>query len=448
MMSRSYAAFILFLSLAGASQARAACTFRMDVLDVGQGDATFIQTPDCKTALIDGGDSGSGSIIRSHLASLGVSALDLVVVSHYHQDHLAGIVEIAQGTPIPVTTVIDHGGSYSSSTFSTYSQLYAGKRKTAEAGDVVALGSQVSLRVVSSAANGLTASDENSLSVGLKLTYGQLDVLLAGDLTGTGTGTSTVDLEGRIAPTVGPVEIYHVDHHGGSDSSNGTLLSLLQPDVSLISVGYDNTYGHPAADTLDRLDEVGSAVYMTEDPAQHRTLGSITVTSKDGMSYTVSQAGSSSTFKTRAAASNAVQVPASVAVYRGTSVSSSVTPLGSDDGSSWQATASSKSGSYQTDWSAAVNLGSTAKPLTMTVVLNGHYSTTRDQTVSLYVPSTGAWEALGTASIGSGDTTVRYTVSSPSRYLSSGKVQVRVTANSRSSSYKIYADALFVEWEP
>lgn len=427
------------------SSAQAACSFRMDVLDVGQGDATFIQTPECKTLLIDGGDVGSGQVIRAHLSTLGVSKLDLVVLSHYHQDHLAGLVELGKSPQIPVTQVIDRGGSYDSATYREYASLYGSVRKTATLGQVLSLGS-VRLEVVSANGNGTTSSDENSYSVGVKVTYGELDAVIAGDLTGYATG-GAADVEGRMASRVGPVEIYHVNHHGSAESSNDTLLSILQPDVALISVGWDNSYGHPTPEALERIERQGTLVYQTEDPLTEQVLGTISVFSSDGQRWSVSQGGSTLSFMARADGPKPVVAPSSIAVVRGTSPSGSVSSWSLDDGSLYSLSASAKSSVYATELSAKLSLGS-VKPSSMRVVFNGRYSTSRQQTAYVKVPSSGQWLSLGTAAVGSAEGTVSYEVPSPCNVLASdGSMEVKLVGENRSSSYKLYGDALFVVWE-
>lgn len=427
------------------SSAQAACLFRLDVLDVGQGDATFVQTPECKTLLIDGGDVGSGQVIRSHLSALGVSRLDLVVLSHYHQDHLAGLVELAKSPAVPVSQVLDRGGSYDSATYRDYASLYGAVRKTATLGQVLNLGS-VRIEVVSANGNGTTSSDENSYSVGVKLTYGEVDAVIAGDLTGYSTG-GAADVEGRMASRVGPVEIYHVNHHGSAESSNETLLSILQPDVALISVGWDNSYGHPTPEALDRIEAQGTLVYQTEDPLNKQVLGPISVTSSDGQRWSVTQGGSTLTFQARADSSKPVVAPSSIAVVRGTSPSGSVSSWSLDDGSLYSLSASAKSGVYATELSAKLMVGA-VKPTSMRLVFNGRYSTSRQQTAYVKLPSTGQWQALGTVAVGSSEDTVTYEVPSPCNVLASdGSLEVKLVGENRSSSYKLYGDALFVVWE-
>lgn len=434
-------------SLLSGASAQAACAFRVDVLAIGQGDATFIQTPDCVTALIDGGDAGSGKVIRSHLTSLGVTSLNTVVVTHYHQDHLAGVLELGQGTPVPVTQVWDRGGSYDSDAFRQYSSIYAGKRKTPTLGQTIALGSKVALKVLAVNGNGTGATDENSLGIGLKLTYGELDILLAGDLTGTSSG-GTKDVEGLLAPSAGPVEIYHVNHHGGEESSNDTLVQVLRPDVSLISVGWDNSYGHPTQAVLDRLDRVGSDVWMTEDPAQQKELGTITVTSADGQTYSVKQGAQSVTYASRLDGTQPVRTPVALTVLQGTQPSTDLTKAQKDDANRWELSSASKSSVYATDLKVSFDL-SNAVPTELTLVANQRYSTSRTQTVSVLNPSTGAWEALGTTTVSSSDQTNSFVVYEPWKFRSStGRVEFRMTGQGRSSTYKHYADALFAVWEP
>ncbi|MBI4411114.1 MAG: hypothetical protein HY541_01360, partial [Deltaproteobacteria bacterium] len=107
-----------------------------------------------------------------------------------------------------------------------------------------------------------------------------------------GTET-TVDAEGLAAPLVGEVDLLHINHHGSGTSSSKNFLETLLPTVSIISVGDDNTYGHPDPDILFRLNQVGTEIYQTETgsggllPEAHIVDGSIFVyVEKDG-SYTV-----------------------------------------------------------------------------------------------------------------------------------------------------------------
>lgn len=422
-------AFLLTPGLASA----ATCSFRMDVLDIGQGDAIFVQSPDCKTALIDGGDSGSGTVIRQHLASLGVTSLDMVVVTHMHQDHLAGIKEIAQGSAIPVTVAYDRGGTYASATYTDYAALYAGKRQTPTVGQVISLGSSVSFTVVGVNTN---TADENDRSIVLKLNYGDFDALLGGDLESTS--------EGKIAPLVGPVEVYKVGHHGSSGASSNTLLALTQPDVSLISVGYNNTYGHPAQAAEDRILLWGD-VFLTEDPATATATGTITVTS-DGSNYEITQDGSTWAYVANADHSGQVQTPTAVSITRGSSTSA-ISTATADDSNRWTL-ASTKSGTtYQNDWTYSYTVP--ASPGALTIAMNGKNSSSNAMTAYLYNYSTKVWDSLGSATISTSEDTFSWSAAAASNYANaSGVVKVRIVGPKSSKTYTSYVDAAWLVWEP
>ena len=423
------ALFLLAPSLASA----ASCSFRMDVLDVGQGDAIFVQTPDCKTALIDGGDTGSGTVIRAHLKSLGVTSLDMVVVSHMHQDHLAGIVEIGQGSVIPVSVVYDRGGTYASKTYTDFAALYSAKRQTPVLGQVISLGTSVTFTVV--AVNTATG-DENERSIALKLNYGDFDAFLGGDLDST--------VEAAAAPLIGPVEVYKVDHHGSSGSSCNSLMALTQPEVALISVGYNNTYGHPAQAAEDRI-LPWADLYQTEDPATATATGTITVTS-DGSNYEITQAGSTWAYVADADSSGQVQTPGSVSQARG-STTSTLSAATADDGNRWTLTSTKSGGTYQNDWTFSYTVPAT--PSILTVAWNGKNSVTSAITVSLYNNKTGKWDSLGATSLGSTEDTTTWSTNAPANYVTAaGVVKVNFSGPKSAKTYTSYTDAAWLVWEP
>lgn len=92
---------------------------------------------------------------------------------------------------------------------------------------------------------------ENDRSIALVLRFGTFDYFIASDL--TGGGSSTADMESRIAPHVGDVDVLHVSHHGSSTSTNQTFVNTLKPEHAVISCGDGNSYGHPTQSVLDRL---------------------------------------------------------------------------------------------------------------------------------------------------------------------------------------------------
>lgn len=269
-------------------------------LDVGQGDAAVVIAPSGCAALLDGGPTGAGNtVIKPALAALGVTALDFAIASHYHADHIGGIDEVDAGAgAVPIAAVYDRGGSYSTSSYTSYASHFSGKRRALKLGQTLSLCGEVAFRAVAVNGNGVSTTNENGLSVAVAISYGAWNALVGGDLTGSGP-----NIESLIAPSVGAVELYKVHHHGSSTSSNATLVGTMRPTVSVIPVGADNSYGHPAPATVDRLHGVGSEIWQTEDPATSAALGHVEVdVAAGGGSYVVRQGSTSKSYASKAAA--------------------------------------------------------------------------------------------------------------------------------------------------
>ena len=272
-------------------------SFGLIQLDVGQGDATLIVAPSGCAALLDGGPTGAGdAVIKPSLAALGVTSLDFAIASHYHADHIGGLDEVDAGTgAVPIAAVYDRGGSYSTATYTSYASHFAGKRQTLGLGQTLSLCGEVAIRTVAVDGNGISTTNENGLSVAVVVSYGAFDALVGGDLTGSGP-----DIETSIAAAVGELELYKVHHHGSLTSSNDALVGAMLPTVSVIPVGANNTYGHPAPATVARLVGVGSAIWQTEDPATSTALGHVEVTvNAGGGSYIVRQGTASASYASK-----------------------------------------------------------------------------------------------------------------------------------------------------
>ena len=106
------------------------------------------------------------------------------------------------------------------------------------------------------------ASDENDLSVVIRVRLGEFSAVFGGDLSGAPDG-GYADIESAVAPVVGPVDVYKVHHHGSRYSSNATWLQATRPRVGIISVGANNSYGHPAPEAMARLHAANVRTYWT-----------------------------------------------------------------------------------------------------------------------------------------------------------------------------------------
>jgi beta-lactamase superfamily II metal-dependent hydrolase len=234
------------------------------VYDVDQGSANLIVSPSGRTMIYDGGYTGYGdAVIVPDLSARGITYLDVITASHYHADHIGGLDEVVDAVTLDsVGIVYDHGGSYGTQAYSEYAAAVGPLRTTAVLGDTVDLGGGAVLEVVSVNGNGVPGADnENDLCVGYRLSFGEFDLFAAGDLSGANAG-GYVDVESVVAPLVGEVEVYVVDHHGSAYNSNQTLVDSLRPEAAVYSVG-DNTYGHPTQVVIDRLAAAGAYQYQT-----------------------------------------------------------------------------------------------------------------------------------------------------------------------------------------
>ena len=257
--------FLVAALLLLAGSALATGTLTITVIDVGQGDATLIESPSGQTLLFDGGNNHDGDdIILPLLAAKGLTSLDYTVASHYHADHVAAWTKWSRASPW-ISLTIAAGVTRRSPTTTTPTPCPASARPSRRAGHRLGEGVTVTCIALNSAdvldVPYTNSSYENEYDVVLLVQYGGFDYFQAGDL--TGGGLSSEDIESTVADLAGNLDVYHVNHHGSNTSSNAYFLQTTTAEVGVISVG-DNSYGHPTQDVLDRLDTYGLFVYQTE----------------------------------------------------------------------------------------------------------------------------------------------------------------------------------------
>ena len=275
------------------------------VLDVGQGDATLIQSSSGMTLLFDGGPTGTGSgVVLPYLSSLGLDSLDYIVASHYHADHIGGLDEVYSRTGAD-SGVWDRGWSYTTLTYADYATTVAADRQTLVDGQVFDLGDGVTVTCVALNSAGQlnppydNGSFENEYCVALLVESGDFDYFQAGDLIGTDAAghedIETAVAQSLMAAGIADLEVYKVSHHGSYTSSNANFLNATTPEVAVISVGATNTYGHPHEETMLRLQTRDVFVYQTTTgngyvlpPADMRVVGGHVVIATSGQgTYTV-----------------------------------------------------------------------------------------------------------------------------------------------------------------
>lgn len=242
-------------------------------LDVGQGDSSVILFRD-KVILIDAGEMDKGDEVVFDLQRLGVTHIDLLVATHPHSDHIGGMQAVLAA--FPVSKVLDSGMPSTSSLYERFLETVGDRNIpyiVAEQGQTIDIDPSLRILVLSPPEKRI-GDDLNTNSIVLRISYGTVNLLYAGD--------ATTAAESAMLKTGYPLDaqILKVGHHGSSGSSSGAFLSRVGPEVAILSLGADNPYGHPHSETLDRLNTVGSALYRTDRD------GTILIRS-DGATYSI-----------------------------------------------------------------------------------------------------------------------------------------------------------------
>ncbi|NTX59230.1 MBL fold metallo-hydrolase [Myxococcus sp. CA051A] len=239
--------------------------------DVGQGDAALVISPTGKTVLIDGGPPEARERLAARLRTLVTGPLDLVILTHPHLDHLGGLTDALRA--VGARRFMDPGFNHPSEAYrdllgfvgESVGQVMNPEPNPATPDSLltIGLGEGVSLTVLWPRAPKEpflvgTRSDANSNSIVAKLTYGRTAFLLVGD--------AEPDTEAALLqrPLDLTTTVLKVAHHGGRHSSTAAFLAAAKPQAAVISCGAKNDYGHPARETLERLDAVGAHVLRTD----------------------------------------------------------------------------------------------------------------------------------------------------------------------------------------
>lgn len=221
-------------------------------LDVGQADCELIII-NGKTMLIDAGNRSDGEKIVSAIKGLGISKLDYVIGTHVHEDHIGGMSYIVDAIEIdkfylPFDT---------KNTTTYYEKLLNSltnknmKIEQANVGEIFELGN-AKCEIMS------VRNDEpeniNEESIVIELTYGTKKFLFMGD----------AEEENEKSRTWNDIDVLKVGHHGSNTSSSEKFLKQVLPEIAIISVGENNSYGLPKEKILERFQKMGSTIYRTD----------------------------------------------------------------------------------------------------------------------------------------------------------------------------------------
>lgn len=223
---------------------------RVEVLDVGQGDAILFRPAGAPAVLVDGGPPGEG--LERKLEEAGVDRLGAVIATHDQSDHVGGIEELLGAMPVKRLIYARLGRDL------VARAAAAGVKPVPVAAGRELRSGGLRLQVLWPPPELLTGSaplaDPNQLSLVIEARWRDFTMLL------------TADAEAESVPIeAGPVDVLKVAHHGSEDAGLEDLLRKIRPQMAVISVGADNPYGHPAPQTLATLERFRVPLLRTDE---------------------------------------------------------------------------------------------------------------------------------------------------------------------------------------
>ena len=219
---------------------RSPAPLRIDFVAVGQGDAALVTSPTGKTVLIDGGPTAAGPTLTALLRARHATAIDLVVLTHRHEDHLGGIAEVVRA--FPVRLFMDAPFPHRSLIYERLLETLQDRHvmvRTAARGRTIDLGGGATITLLTPPDPPITRSrsDVNANSVVVRLDYGATGVLFAADAEPQ-TERWLLASDAQL-----PAQILKVAHHGGRYSSTAPFLTAVAPMAAVISVGWSTSTG-------------------------------------------------------------------------------------------------------------------------------------------------------------------------------------------------------------
>jgi len=233
---------------------------RITFLDVGQGDATFVELPEGPRLLIDGGPGGARRfdvgerVLSPFLWNRPIARLDVVALSHSDSDHSGGLGAVFRHFRVGEFWESGRWGPGGQDLLPALLRSGA-PRRVLHAGQRLWIGSAL---VTVLNPDGVPHANVNDDSLALRLDWRGVSTLIAGDLGWLG--------EARVLERGEPVRalVLRVAHHGSRFSSSAPFLEAARPSFAVISVGARNPFRHPTSEALYRLEAAGARIYRTD----------------------------------------------------------------------------------------------------------------------------------------------------------------------------------------
>ena len=224
-------------------------------LDVGQADSIFIELPNKQTILIDAGNNADDETIVNYIKNLNYDTINYVVGTHPHEDHIGGLDTVIDTFIIEniyMPKVLHNTTTFEDVLFAIQNKGL--KVNTAKAGVNILNIDNLNIDIIAPVNE--EYSNLNDYSAVIKITYKDNSFLFMGDAELASESEITADVKS---------DVLKIGHHGSNTSTSREFLTKVKPTYAVLSVGKDNSYGHPSDEVLALLDEFDIAVFRTDE---------------------------------------------------------------------------------------------------------------------------------------------------------------------------------------
>ncbi|WP_255460681.1 DNA internalization-related competence protein ComEC/Rec2 [Edaphobacter albus] len=242
-------------------------------IDVGQGDSLLVVSPQGDAMLVDAGGPVGGlteaaaatstfdvgeEVVSPYLWSRRIRRLDVLVLSHAHSDHMGGMTAVMRSFhPRELWVAVDPDSEAYRALLKEAAELHVTVRHLRAGNNVEWSGTTI--KVLSPQSNYTNSGDPaNNDSLVMRVEYGKASVLLEGD-------AEAASEQAMLARGLAPITLLKVGHHGSRTSTTPEFFSALAPKDAIVSVGKNNTFGHPRMEVIERIAAGGTRLYRTDE---------------------------------------------------------------------------------------------------------------------------------------------------------------------------------------
>lgn len=223
--------------------------------DVGQADSILLISNN-ETMLIDAGNNEDGELIVRNIKKLGIEKIDYVIGTHPHEDHIGGLDDVILN--FEIGTIYMPKVQTNTKTFEDVLDAISSKNlsiTTPNVGDKFMVGNAECEVMLAGTGTKEEQENLNLSSIVIRTTYKEQSYLFMGDSETQNEGSRSWE----------QTNVLKVGHHGSSTSSSKEFLNQVLPQIAIISVGKDNSYGHPHNEVIDKLEKIGTLIYRTDE---------------------------------------------------------------------------------------------------------------------------------------------------------------------------------------